>query len=251
MPKKEKLMRRVFPLLFTVLLTVYASASHAELQDEPALNPYTKNYKTRMAAPKAEPTGEPKIFRGQDRVTDYQTLLEDGYDLLGYSSFEAADVPPEQLTEQARKVNADLALVYTTRSGETPASVKLDQAREKLNKPNDETEETAKSANNTFYNYFASFWTKLPPPLLGVHVKQGQEEGVPAKGLEVIAVIKGSPAAAAGLQKGDTLLRLGEMQLDKPELLSQAAQRYAGQKTDVVFTRLGAEQHLAVTLNAH
>jgi len=245
-------MRRSLPLLLVFLLTMYASASLAEPQDEPALNPYTKNYKTRMASPKASLTGEPRIFRGQDRVADYQTLLEDGYDLLGYSSFEAADVPPEKLTEQARKINADLALVYTVRSGETPASVKLDQAREKLNKPDDEAKgEAAQPAHNTFYNYFASFWTKLPTPLLGVHVKQGQEEGVPAKGLEVIAVIKGSPAAAAGLQRGDTLLRLGETQLDKPELLSQAAQRYAGQKTDVVFIRMGTEQHQAVTLNAH
>ena len=244
-------MRRSLPLLLVFLLTMYASVSLAEQQDEPALNPYTKNYKTRMASPKASLTGEPKIFRGQDRVADYQTLLEDGYDLLGYSSFEAADVPPEKLTEQAQKVNADLALVYTARSGETPASVKLDQARDKLNKPGDEAnEEAAKPANDKFYNYFASFWTRLPTPLLGVHVKQGQEEGVPAKGLEVIAVIKGSPAAAAGLQKGDTLLRLGETQLDKPELLSQAAQRYAGQKADVVFIRMGAEQHQTVTLNA-
>ena len=244
-------MRRSLPLLLVFLLTMYASVSLAEQQDEPALNPYTKNYKTRMASPKASLTGEPKIFRGQDRVADYQTLLEDGYDLLGYSSFEAADVPPEKLTEQAQKVNADLALVYTARSGETPASVKLDQARDKLNKPDDEAnEEAAKPANDKFYNYFASFWTRLPTPLLGVHVKQGQEEGVPAKGLEVIAVIKGSPAAAAGLQKGDTLLRLGETQLDKPELLSQAAQRYAGQKADVVFIRMGAEQHQTVTLNA-
>lgn len=245
-------MRRSLPLLLIFLLTVYAPVSLAEPQDEPALNPYTKNYKTRMASPKASLAGEPQVFRGQDRVADYQTLLEDGYDLLGYSSFEAADVPPEKLTEQARKINADLALVYTARSGETPASVKLDQARDKLNKPDNEAqEEAAKSADNKFYNYFASFWTKLPTPLLGVHVKQVQEEGVPAQGLEVIAVIKGSPAAAAGLQKGDTLLRLGEMQLDKPELLSQAAQRYAGQKTDVVFVRMGAEQHQMVTLNAH
>jgi membrane-associated protease RseP (regulator of RpoE activity) len=154
-------------------------------------------------------------------------------------------------------VHADLVLVYTTRSGEVPASVKLDRARAKQEKAQQEQinpdapKGTLKNFDQEFYNYFASYWIKLPTPLLGVHVKQGDgEAGFPDKGLEVIAVIKGSPAAAAGLQKGDTLLRLGETELSKPELLTQAAQRYAGQKTEIVYSRLGAEQRQPVTLNA-
>jgi hypothetical protein len=247
MPDKGNLMRRPLPLFLALLLTMTATAGLAE--DASAVNPYAKNYTSRMPAPKAATPGAVKVFRGQDKVEDYQTLLEDGYDLLGYSSFEAADVPPEKLTEQGERVNADVALVYTTRSGETPASVKLDRAKAKL-KGEEASTEAAKSANNKFYNYFASFWTKLPRPLLGVHVKQDQDEGLPEKGLEVIAVIKGSPAAAAGLQKGDTLLKLGEVELSKPELLPQAAQRYAGQSAEIVFSRIGQEQRQTVTLNS-
>lgn len=242
-------MRRTLPLVLTACLMSGLLATSAMAAEEPATNPYTKNYTSRMSSPKSATSGEVRVFRGQDRVADYQMLLEDGYDLLGYASFEAADVPPEKLTEQAERVRADLALVYTTRSGQTPASVKLDQAKDKLKKTGEAGTESAKPADNKFYNYFASFWTKLPNPLFGVHVKQGKDAGA-AKGLEVIAVIKGSPAAAAGLQKGDTLLRLGEAELNKPELLSQAAQRYAGQQTEVVFARMGDEQRQNVTLNA-
>lgn len=247
-------MLRTSPLLLTFFL--FACSSAGTPMQEPPPNPYAKNYVSSMKAPTASTAATPQIYRGQDRIADYQTLLEDGYDLLGYSSFEAADVPPEKLTEQAKKVNADLALVYTTRSGEVPASVKLDQAKEKMAKKQQEKvspdapKGTLKNFDREYYNYFASYWVKLPTPLLGVHVKQEKEAGFPEKGLEVIAVIKGSPAATAGLQKGDTLMRLGEMELSKPELLTQAAQRYAGQKTDLVVSRLGQEQHMTVTLNA-
>jgi hypothetical protein len=240
-------MRRWMPLLFGSLL---AFSSTGWTQDEPAANPYSKNYVSRMPAPKVATAGPVKVFRGQDKVEDYQRLLEDGYDLLGYSSFEASDVAPEKLTEQAERVHADVALVYTVRSGQTPASVKLDQARSRQKQNSGQSSEEAKPADNKFYNYFASFWTKLPTPLLGVHVKQDQDEGLPEQGLEIIAVIKGSPASSAGLQKGDTLLRLGEVELSKPELLPQAAQRYAGQSVEVVFSRIGQEQRQTVTLNS-
>lgn len=240
-------MRHLSYIAMTSLVALVLSGSVTA--DEPATNPYTKNYTSRMPSPKSAPANEVQVFRGQDRVADYQTLLEDGYDLLGYSSFEAADVLPEKLTEQAMRVRADLALVYTHRSGETPASVKLDQAKARRESEEAGTAESAKPANNRFYSYFASFWTKLPTPLLGVHVKQAKEAEA-VNGVEVIAVIKGSPAAVAGLQKGDTLLKLGEAELSKPELLSQAAQRYAGKETEVVFSRTGAVQHRGVTLNA-
>ena len=240
-------MFRLMPLLFGSLI---AFSSTGWAQDEPEANPYTKNYVSRMPAPKGA-TAEPvKVFRGQDKVEDYQRLLEDGYDLLGYASFEARDVPPEKLTEQAERVHADVALVYTARSGQTPASVKLDQAKSRQKENATQPSEEAKPSDNKFYNYFASFWTKLPTPLLGVHVKQDQDEGLPERGVEIIAVIKGSPAASAGLQKGDTLLRLGEVELSKPELLPQAALRYAGQSVEVVYSRIGQEQCQTVTLNS-
>ena len=173
-------MRRLMPLLVGSLI---ALSSSGWAQDEPEANPYAKNYVSRMPALKGATAGTVKVFRGQDKVEDYQRLLEDGYDLLGYASFEARDVPPEQLTEQAERIHADVALVYTARSGQTPSSVKLDQARSRQKQDAAEPSEQTKPADNKFYNYFASFWTKLPTPLLGVHVKQDQDEGLPEQGV--------------------------------------------------------------------
>lgn len=244
-------MRFIPPLIFTCLLAACASTGKP-MQEQPSTNPYAKSYVSHMAASNTSSNAEPQIYRGQDQLEDYQRLLEEGYDMLGYSSFEAGDITPDLLTEQAKKIHADLALVYVKRSGRVPPSVKLDQAKSRAQSDNinpDAPRGELRNFDKEFYSYFASYWIKLPMPVLGVHVKQDREAGFPEKGLEVIAVIKGSPAAAAGLQQGDTLLRLGDVELSKPELLTQAAQRYAGQQTEIVFSRLGNEQRQTVTLN--
>jgi S1-C subfamily serine protease len=69
-------------------------------------------------------------------------------------------------------------------------------------------------------------------------------------GLDVIAVIQGSPAAAADIRKGDTLLRLGDVELRQPQVMLQAAQRYAGQRVEVVLDRGGEALTQTVQLNA-
>lgn len=218
---------RVAILLSCLMMTSLAQAEQGDF------NPYTKSYLSRTTAAQAsqEP---PKLFAGQDRVEDYYRLLEDGYDMLGYSSFETGAVPPEEALQQAKNVGAALVLVYN-------AGVDHVANRRGPNNPASDT------SDGTIYQYFASYWAKLPAPLFGVHVQRERPDDDAA--LEVMAVIKGSPAAAAGLQRGDLLIRFGEVALHKPDALSQAAQRYAGQTVEVVGSRAGAEFRKTVTLN--
>jgi C-terminal processing protease CtpA/Prc len=184
-------------------------------------------------------------------VDDYKRMLENGFDMLGYSSFHGLDVAPEKATEQARNIKADLVLVYAEQKSSTPATVQIDQARKKLrDKSDDDTEnsEAASTLNNNLYEYFASYWVKLAPPLIGVHVEADAKDES-RSGLRVLAVVNDAPAAKAGLQEGDVLTRIGEFALDKPEVLTQAAQHYAGQTVDVIYQRAGNEEKTAMTLN--
>lgn len=242
-------MRRIMPVLFSLALA--ACTSSGKPMQEPPPNPYARNYVSLMASPASKDSMPPRIYRGRDREADYQSLLEDGYDMLGYSSFEAGDVPPDMLTRQAVQLHADLALVYTRQTGRALPGVKLDQAKSGSGQV-DPAAPVGRLHHfqEAFYRYFASYWVRLPPPTLGVHVRRDSRAVETESGLDVIAVIKDSPAAAAGLQRGDTLLRLGEVELRKPETLTQAAQRYAGQSAELVFNRLGEEQHKTVTLNS-
>jgi len=74
------------------------------------------------------------------------------------------------------------------------------------------------------YKYYASYWAKIPAPLFGVHIIKLKSKQSEAQGLKVLAVIKDSPAAKAGLQHGDVLLSI------------------AGETVDIVYSR-SAEQH--------
>ena len=215
-------------------------------------NPYADAYKPlELRAPVLPPEqAEPQIFKGTDnKEADYQRMLEQGYDLLGYSSFEAGDVPAEKLTEHARAVKAHLVLVTTQRSGDVPASIKIEQLRKKARELNtDSVDLDMLDQSSVRYAYHASYWVKLMPPLLGLHVRppteQEQEDG-----LIVVAVIKNSPAEKSGLQMLDVVLQIGDEVLDKPESLSQTAQRYAGQTVDVAFKRGDEIRKTKVSLN--
>lgn len=241
-------MRLPLVALFCLLFSATASGE----TDTPSDNPYASNYVSRMPAPAAQGEAGPRIFRGTDKDADYLRLLEQGYDLLGYSSFEAGDVAPERLVEQASALHADLALVYTQRIGRVPASVKLDQAKAAARplKGGAAPPATVSGEQPKFYEYYAAYWTKLPAPLLGVHVRRDGKLAKDARGLEVIAVIGDSPAAMAGLRRGDTLLQLGDVDLREPEALVEAARRYAGQRVAAVLDRDGSAVTAMVQLNA-
>lgn len=205
-------------------------------------NPYTATYVSKMVATQA-PAAAPVILRGKDKDADFQRQLEKGYDMLGYSSFEAGAVPPEQLTEQAVKLNADMALIYSQAMARAPAAVRLQQAKAAQQEgAADKSVESEK-----FYSYFASFWTKLPPPILGVHVQGTAKSQDDVKGLVVLAVIEDSPASTL-LRRGDLLLQLGDVRLEAPENLAQAARSQAGKTVEVQLERDGAPMRGQVTL---
>ena len=218
MPKLAVL---ILSVLLLTPLTAVADASELSTESPDVENPYAATYVSRMQAPPNRQVTA-KVYRGKDKVADYQRLLEEGYDLLGYSSFEGGDVPPELLMQQAQRVNADVVLVYT----------------KGVQRP---------QATGVRYEYFSSYWTKLPPPLLGLHVQRDKNADEGAGGLEVLAVINDSPAARAGLRQGDILLRLGDATLLNPEQLSSTAQRYAGQVVEVVWTRDGETMRKTLT----
>ncbi len=231
-------MRLVTGAVLALLLTLSLSARADE-------NPYVKSFvnKGRPAiALQPDPAG-PKIYRGQDQVEDFKLMLENGFDMVGYSSFQGLDIPPEKATEQAKAVKADLVLLYATQKGNTPLSVQLDQARKKA------PEEADKAQDQKLYEYFASYWVRLAPPLIGVHVENNtQDDSQP--GLRVIAVVKESPAAKAAIQDEDVLTRIGDVTLDKPEALTQAAKRYEGKTVDVLYKRGGNDGKTTMTLNS-
>jgi S1-C subfamily serine protease len=169
-------------------------------------------------------------------------MQELGYELLGYSSFKAGHVPPDDVLPQAKKVKAHTVLVYTEKMGGTPASVKMQNLREAKKTGQ------AVSTQGPTYTYFASFWAKLIPPRFGAHLKVPDELDTDP-GLTVMVVIEGSPAEQAGLQKDDVLLRIGDVEINSIQALSNAVKQYAGKSVKMVYARNRQWTEADVNLN--
>jgi len=254
------IMRLLISLL--VVLSLVGCASNKGLQkpvevksnvaENPDIdNPYIKSYLSLdkpTVALQPDPDG-PKLFRGNNKDTDNNRMLVKGFDMLGYSSFEAKEVKPEQALEQAKKLKADLVLVYTKETAGTPASVKIQQLREQAMKAKSKPAQVAPTVDNSpVYTYYASYWVKIAPPVIGVHVK-GTGKDAKVDGLIVLAVVEGSPAFKASLKEGDMLTRIGDVELTNTQALSQVVKSYEGKTVDVEYVREGKSNKTVMTLN--
>jgi hypothetical protein len=210
-------------------------------------NPFVANYHAQneggLKSLQAEP--QPEMMRGTREASDNVSMLETGFDLIGSSSFDGPEAAPELAVEHAKVIKADKILFYAKPVSAPTSGAKIQQLREIAKKKGStELSEADLKSVGERYHHVATYWAKLPPPLLGVHVVKLRAAGeaddaAPEKGLRVIAVIKDSPAALAGLQRGDVLYRLDGVALEKAEGLSRVVRDRQGKTVEIEYAREG------------
>ena len=193
---------------------------------------------------------------------DNTRMLEDGYDLMGTSSFQGPFVEPNQALKHAQSIQADVVFVYDRKMNEMTRSARLRQIHDEMKKDNKgekntvlEISEADLKDKNSKFEFYATYWAKLPQPIFGVHViklvkknsdtKEKQQE----PGLKVIAVIKDSPAFKAGMEKGDVVLQLNDLNVDSPEDFSKVVQKNQGTKVKIKYIRDDEEKIATAELN--
>ena len=251
--------KRITAFLLLSLLSLgsllVVTQSHAD-----EVNLYAKNYKEQNAYHLKSLSANPdtKMLVSNHKDIDNISMLEGGYDMMGSSGFDATDVPADLALQHAKSIKADTVLVYSKYGSAKTNSSKIELIKEAAKKGG-EIDAKDLVDEPTKYTYYASYWAKLPMPLLGVHViklkKQADPDDADAakpleeKGLKIIAVIQESPAAKANIVKGDTLLKIGDVALVKPDDLFAAVKRYQGQTVPVELQRGDAEVKTTVALN--
>lgn len=217
-------------------------------QAEQADNPFATSYQT-ISQSGAQKTKDPELKTGVDKDADRQAMLENGYDLLGYSEFQRTELSNDLAVQHGRTVGADVVMLYTYVAAKSNSIMKLEKLKESLRKKADDATPSQISIAPKAINYAADFWSKLPTPIFGVHVLKNPDEDA-APGLTVLAVIHDSPADKAGLKKGDVLQRIADVTLEKPEALSRAARQYQGQTIEIEYLRDGAASKTTASLNS-
>lgn len=236
-------------LLAILLLATFNLAALAED------NPYEKNYRPQKGGlVSLNPNPDTQIFVSNHKKDDNISMLESGYDLMGESAFDGGDVPSDLALDHARAIKADTVLVYSKYgSNQSPLS-QMQVIKEAAKKGKDLTEKDLDTGQT--FRYAATYWAKLPAPLLGVHVIKlipqrdtEDEKPEPIKGLEVIAVIKDSPADKAGIVRGDMLHKLDGVDLNLPESLSGMVRERQGKTVTIELDRSGENKQVTANIN--
>jgi membrane-associated protease RseP (regulator of RpoE activity) len=227
--------------------------------------------------------GEPQVISGRQPSDDELRMVEDGYELIGYANFVG---PPQDLSlakRRARELKAAAVLVYntnpqtitetmpvpdfsfvsevlspkteTTRTTGTiqgtAGSASYSESSTKTLPPAKSTPRTT-TFTSTRCEQVATFWVKAKPARLGILPRDLTADERAARGtnrgIAIAAVMKGSPAYAADLFRGDILMRIGEAILLTSEDLVPAVDRYAGRDVDLLIVRNGNEKTVRVKL---
>ena len=227
-----------------------------------AENLYEKNYKAQntgnLVSLQANP--DTKMYVSNHKEDDNISMLENGYDMMGTTGFEAGEVSPDLALQHAKAIKADTVLVYTKFGAAKTAASKIAVIKEAAKKNGGVVEDKDLKEEPTQYDYYASYWAKMPAPLLGVHiiklvlVAEDEEEAAANKkintGLKILAVIKDSPADKAGLKRGDTLYKIADVELNKPEELSGVVRKHQGQNVAIEFERAGVKNVANAQINS-
>jgi PDZ domain len=223
-------------------------------------NLYEKNYKAQNSGNLVSLEAKPdtKMYVSNHKDDDNISMLENGYDMMGFSDFSAADVPADMALQHAKAIKADTVLVYSKYGSAKTAASKMALIKEAAKKGGGEIDAKDLPVDTTNYNYYASYWAKLPTPMLGVHIiklvrpsdddENAKKEEV--KGLTILAVIKDSPAAKAGLLRGDVLTKVAGNDLNKPEELSGVVRKYQGKNVAIEFERAGVKNTANAQINS-
>ena len=192
-----------------------------------------------------------KIMRGWDKDTDNVMMLENGYDFMGFSGFVSTNIPPSVALEHGQKIKADLILIYDRQINEGDRASQFKKARRKaieekrvkdFGKVTEiEITEDDLVDPNVMYDFYASYWVKLPKPTFGTHfIELGKGENREnAEGVQVIAVIKGSAAAKAGILRNDSITSINGQKVTTPDELISLIRKNKGSDIDVGYMRNG------------
>lgn len=241
-------------IYFFILLFTSLSNLHAE-------NVFEKNYKQQgdknLRSLQAEPSTE--IYRGWDKDKDNILMLEEGYDLMGFSSFVGSYVPPSEALEYGKQIKADTMLVYDRQINEATRATAINKARKNLEKK--KFDEAGKIEEiiiyeddlydpDVMYDFYVSYWAKLPKPLFGTHLisfSENDERGSEG-GLFVVAVIKESTAANAGILRQDRIMKINGIELNTTEEFIKELIKNRGQTVEIDYKRNGELKNISVML---
>lgn len=237
-------------------------------------NPYAKYYRpfTEGLASQSEVRGvpslaNPRLMVGGNPDEDVKRMLRDGNIPIGASAFNAAEVDDNLALVQAKKVQAEVVLLYKryteTYSGNAPVTVPTTTGSStflsgNVYGPGGSGSFYGNSATTTYgsrtiyvpyhirrYDYTAIYWVRINPHAFGIMVRDLTPEEQTAngsnRGVVVSIVVRGSPAFRDDILEGDLVKGINAQEvLDNTQFLELVKALPAGEVA-VSLRRNGVE----------
>jgi hypothetical protein len=228
-------------------------------------------------------TEEPKLFNGTDPKEDSLKMVEEGYALLGYSSFTGQKFNENQAIDKAKELKASVVVVYSkffdTKSGIRPVvipDIKTSTSSGKATAYGSAfgsggyasgsataygTGTTTTYGTQTIYQPYsidrfeqgATYWAKTKGSISGIvpidlppelRQKIGSNKGV-----LIVAVIKQSPAFSADILRGDIIKKINNVEIIDLKVFMVTMFQSANKKVTITLLRDGKEIVKEVKLN--
>lgn len=241
-------------------------------------NPYKEFYKDYTGGvnpstiPGFEVTNEkPQIEYVSNHDEKVRNMFEDGYMMVGSSSFSAPEISDSDAIFHAKKVSASRVLItkeyQSTRTGSIPMSTPTSQTtygsfngvygNQNFSGTNQFTTYGTQTTYIPYsvdrYSYLASFWIKKTNQIFGVLFREKTDQerllSNSNKGAAVDIVIKNSPAFNSDFFAGDLVVRIDESEILSPEHASELIGSNAGKKVVFKVNRNGKTISIPVELN--
>ena len=208
------------------------------------------------------PSADPRLIESCNIEKDNRSMMEDGYFLLGFSSFSGWIAPKWTALQHARKIHADTVVVYKkyidTISGSIPVTIPDTQtsfhsgsmygfggASTSFSGTSTTYGTKTEHIPYTFDRYadYASFWVKRKFVGLGIYcddlTDDLRRQIGSNKGVHVVVVVKGSPAFNNDVLVGDIIRKVNDIEVLDKFHFANIAKNNSGQQIKLEIFRTG------------
>ena len=202
-------------------------------------------------------------------------MMQRGYLLVGYSSYNGPTGTADQVLAQAKRVRAETAIFYSTYtdtvSGVVPLTLPDTQTSNTSIYGNvygsgGSATVTGNATTTTYgtsttyipyntrrYDFSATYWVKMGPLSFGVYgedlsIEQRQQIGS-NKGAVLSIIVDESPAFMADFLPGDILVRLDDSEIINYASLLELVAENKGRRVSIELIREGVRLSKELTLN--
>jgi len=241
-------------------------------------NPYVTYYHPNVNYDQSRrlgtPPEDPQVYAGSNPKEDIQNYEEAGYTLIGYSSFNGANVKYTKAIDEGREVGADVVLVYSQYTNTVSGVMPLTMPHNQVSTTNmngsvygnggmatvNGTATTTTYGTETTYvpysvnrsNYVAIYLakTKFTFGAFMRNINDQERQAIGSNsGVYVLTVVNESPAFNADILPGDILLKLDNQTISDYQIINSELHQYSGQQVTFTVWRNGKTLKKTVKLN--